>query len=308
MPTRWRVVGSIGRVFVSVGVIVVLFVGYQLWGTDIAARRAQDSLRSSFTQTLQTSPSTTPRSTATSTPAPSTTTATTAPAPEQGEPVAVLRIPRIGVDQTVVEGVGTADLQKGPGHYPSTPLPGAPGNSGIAGHRTTYGAPFGRLDELVGGDLIAVTTASGSFYYSVTTIQVVAPTDVAVLAQGSVTTLTLTTCHPRYSAKQRLVVTARLVAPTPAQPTTTTTTPASGGQVPSTTVPPGAFDAGLEGDSSAAVPTVLWGAIAAAIAIGAMVGARRWRRWASYAIALVPFLVALFVFFEQLARLLPPTV
>ena len=84
-------------------------------------------------------------------------------------------IPKIGVDKIVVEGVGRNDLRKGPGHYPDTPMPGQPGNAAIAGHRTTYGAPFNRIDELEPGDEILVTTLQGPFTYEVTGTEIVTP-------------------------------------------------------------------------------------------------------------------------------------
>lgn len=124
--------------------------------------------------------------------------------------MARVRIPRIGVDKIVVEGVGTEDLKRGPGHYPGTPLPGQLGNAAIAGHRTTYGAPFGDLDELVEGDAIIVETLAGSFRYLVETSIVVSPDQTEVLDPTPTAHLTLTTCHPRFSARQRLVVRAAL--------------------------------------------------------------------------------------------------
>src|SRR5205085_1071336 len=81
--------------------------------------------------------------------------------------VAQLRIPKIGLDSIVVNGVGRSDLRKGPGHYPDTPLPGQRGNAAIAGHRTTYGAPFGNLDQLAPGDSIIVRTLEGVFEFRV---------------------------------------------------------------------------------------------------------------------------------------------
>jgi sortase A len=117
------------------------------------------------------------------------------------------------VDQVVVEGTGAEQLAAGPGHYPGTPLPGQPGNAGIAGHRTTHGRPFYDLNALVSGDPITVTTVQGTFHYVVVRSDVVAPTDLGVLAPSEGPELTLTTCTPRYSAAQRLVVVARLVSP-----------------------------------------------------------------------------------------------
>src|ERR1700722_13538307 len=101
----------------------------------------------------------------------------------------------------------------GPGHYPGTPLPGQRGNVGIAGHRTTFGAPFFRLNEVVPGDLIYLTDTSGTTWvYSVQREWVVAPTDVGVLDPTQKAELTLTTCNPRFEAISRLVVRAQLEA------------------------------------------------------------------------------------------------
>ena len=169
-----------------------------------------------------TSPPTTVRPTTVppTTAPPTTVPPTTAPPPTvppqpvfaPGDPVARLEIPRIGVDEIVVSGVGVEDLKKGPGHYPETPLPGQPGNAAIAGHRTTYGAPFFSVDELAPGDKIIATTFAGRFVYRVTGTVVVAPTDVGVIAGTADARLTLTSCHPLYSAANRIVVTAQLDA------------------------------------------------------------------------------------------------
>ena len=95
--------------------------------------------------------------------------------------IARIGIPKIGVDQYVVEGVNVDDLRKGPGHYPTTQLPGHEGNSAIAGHRTTYGAPFGELDQLQPGDQIVLVTVQGKFKYKVTDQRVVDPSEISVL-------------------------------------------------------------------------------------------------------------------------------
>src|SRR5581483_10360279 len=100
-------------------------------------------------------------------PGATTTTVAPLPSPPTGAAVAIITIPKIGVDSAVVQGVGVSDLQKGPGHYPNSPMPGQPGNAAIAGHRTTYGAPFYRLDELTAGDQILITTWEGAFKYAV---------------------------------------------------------------------------------------------------------------------------------------------
>ncbi|MCB0989909.1 MAG: class E sortase, partial [Acidimicrobiales bacterium] len=141
------------------------------------------------------------------------------PPAENGEAVAEIRIPRLGLTKWVVEGVGTEDLKKGPGHYPGTPLPGQAGNAAIAGHRTTYGAPFEDLDQLEENDLIYVTTLQGSFVYRVTETIIVAPKDVYVLDPSDDNRLTLTTCHPKLTARQRMIVVAELLGdPAPSDP------------------------------------------------------------------------------------------
>jgi len=123
-----------------------------------------------------------------------------------------MRIPRLGVDTVVVEGITVSALRAGSGHYPRTPLPGQRGNVAIAGHRTTYGAPFRDLDRLVPGDEIVFETPVGVVTYLVDEPPfVVAPDDMSVVADESRHLLTLTTCHPRNSDKQRLVVRATLV-------------------------------------------------------------------------------------------------
>ncbi|MCY4193907.1 MAG: class E sortase [bacterium] len=147
---------------------------------------------------------------------------------DQGSAIARIQIPAIGVDKTVVEGVRVGDLRKGPGHYPTTPLPGQAGNAGIAGHRTTYGAPFGDIDELRPGDQIIVTTIQGEFTYEVVPQGeghghfIVAPHQVEVLDQDfsdHPNRLTLTACHPKRSARQRIIVVAALVGdPAPTYP------------------------------------------------------------------------------------------
>ncbi len=123
-----------------------------------------------------------------------------------------MRIPRLGVDTVVVQGITVSALRAGSGHYPETPLPGQRGNVAIAGHRTTYGAPFRDLDRLAPGDEILFETPLGPVRYVVDVPPfIVAPDDMRVVAHESRHVLTLTTCHPRNSAKQRLVVRARLV-------------------------------------------------------------------------------------------------
>jgi len=128
----------------------------------------------------------------------------------EGDPLGRLRIDAIGVDEVVVHGTDGASLRSGPGHYPRTPLPGARGTVAIAGHRTTYGAPFRRVDDLDAGDPIELRMPYGRFTYRVQRTRIVAPTATEVTRRVAYDRLVLTACHPLYSAAQRIVVFARL--------------------------------------------------------------------------------------------------
>ncbi len=131
---------------------------------------------------------------------------------EVGEPLGVLRIPAIDVDLVVVGGVGTDELKMGPGHYPGTALPGGLGNAAFAGHRTTYGAPFLDVDRLQAGDVIEFARGDDIWVYEVTGTQIVSPTDAHVLLTENPleSVLTLTSCHPKRSTAQRIIVSAAL--------------------------------------------------------------------------------------------------
>jgi sortase A len=305
-----RVVRGIGKSLISVGVLILLFVVYQLWGTGLTHDREQKSLRSQFARQLA-APAAAEPATGT-TPSTGVTSTTVAAPPIQGDAAAVIDIPKIGLDEVVVEGVGVEELKKGVGHYPDTKMPGEKGNAALAGHRTTYGHPFNRLDELDPGDEISVTTRAGTFKYAVASTKVVTPESVEVLDDTPDNRLTLTTCNPKYSAEQRLIVVALLqgppvnepVVPAGTTPTTPTTSPPR-----STELAAGLDRPGLSGAGAANRPAIAWGIIAACIWLGAWaVGRWTGRRWTAYIIGAPIFLVALFVFFENFARLLPANV
>jgi LPXTG-site transpeptidase (sortase) family protein len=135
----------------------------------------------------------------------------TEPAPVEGGVLGRIVIEDIGLDWMVVEGVRPADLNRGPGHGPWSALPGQPGNAVISGHRTTYGAPFNRIDELEPGDTIDVETLIGTHTYEVVGTIIVEPQDVWTVRDRDGAWLTLTTCHPEFSAAERLIVFAKLV-------------------------------------------------------------------------------------------------
>jgi sortase A len=130
---------------------------------------------------------------------------------DDGDPLGRIRVPSIGLSSVMVAGTDTSSLRKGPGHYPGTPLPGTHGTVAIAGHRTTYGAPFRHLDELGRGDRVELRMPYGTFLYSVERRRIVAPTAVWVTRRTSYDRLILSACHPLYSAAKRIVVFARLV-------------------------------------------------------------------------------------------------
>lgn len=206
---------GLGQLLITLGVVVLLFCAYELYFTNLYTDKQQSQLGDSIHSTWA---------------GPSPSPGATAPA-EMGSAITIIRIPRIGMTgkvgphgaKVVVEGVSHEDLKQGPGHYPGTANPGGVGNMVISGHRTTYGAPFNRVDELRTGDAIVLETRDTWFTYRVTSEQVVAPTAVEVTypvpgQRNAVPTkrlLTLTTCNPKYSASQRLIVHALLDTATP---------------------------------------------------------------------------------------------
>jgi sortase A len=130
---------------------------------------------------------------------------------EPGRAFGRIELPTLGDSYVIVEGTDPATLRKGPGHYPGSGLPGRRRTVAVAGHRTTYGAPFGDLGELDRGDSIIVTMPYGRFTYRVRERRIVAPDALWVTERGT-HRLVLTTCHPPFSAAKRLVVFADLVS------------------------------------------------------------------------------------------------
>src|SRR3954454_1712374 len=244
-----RGLGAGGRFMIRAGVIILLFVVYQLWGTGIHTTQAQNDLARQFkAKQAEVSPGdgsddptdtsdTLPDDTTPATIAPPTPGANDLPPPVEGEPIGQITIPRIGADFYMVEGTDLKWLKEGPGHFTGTPLPGQAGNAAVAGHRTTYKAPFNRIDELQPGDPITIVTLQGTFTYEVmaqdpTTPggspsghRIVTPKAVEILADKGDNRLTLMACNPKYSASQRIVVEAKLVG-NPA-PTTESGTPSN---------------------------------------------------------------------------------
>jgi sortase A len=224
----------LGIAFVSAGVVVLGFIPFALFATQVAAVHAQDLLTEALPR-IATQPATSqsPRRTD---PTHGLAPVRLAGRPRVRWPIAVplgtalarLSIPAAGVrNDVVVEGDDELRLQEGPGHYPSTPLPGESGNVAIAGHRTTWLRPFYDLQAVKPGDQVALQVGSLVYEYRATSVFVVAPNDVSVVRPLRGWWLTLTTCNPRYSAAQRLVVRAELedVESVAARPATDTGSP-----------------------------------------------------------------------------------
>jgi sortase A len=133
----------------------------------------------------------------------------------EGDPIGRIRLASAGIDDVMVEGTGAGDLRSGPGHYPGTALPGRHGTVAVAGHRTTYGAPFRHLDAVRPGDRVELRMPYGDFTYRVERTRIVPPTAVWVTKAVGYDRLILSACHPLYSAAQRIVVFARLESARP---------------------------------------------------------------------------------------------
>lgn len=130
---------------------------------------------------------------------------------EEGEAIGRIDAEEAGLETVVVQGTDTASLRIGPGHFPDTSFPGQDGTVGIAGHRTTYGAPFRHVDSFDRGDRIVLEMPYATFVYKVQKTEIVDPTDVGVVRDVGYERLVLTSCHPLYSAAQRFIVYARMV-------------------------------------------------------------------------------------------------
>ena len=212
-----RVLPYIGKFLIAVGVGVLLFVGWTLKGTDLYTNAQQNRLAEEFSAApLLAAPSDDRRA---------------GPpkgfAPGPGDPVFKIDIPAIDVTEIVVEGVDTERLRMGPGHYPDcregferpyctefdAVWPGEQGRVIVSGHRTTYGAPFWGVDKLESGDEIRIETKWGDFVYLVTKKEIVRPDSLAIAVQSDASELVLTTCNPRFSAEERLIIYAELQDP-----------------------------------------------------------------------------------------------
>jgi sortase A len=306
----------------TVGVIILLFVLYQLYGTGVAEAHSQSNLAKQFNAAVSAAtagPKTTPSASDNPTLGSRSASSGSQSSGSQSEPsippggaIDHLVIPKIGVNKFVVQGIQLNDLMKGPGHYPGTVMPGQAGNAAIAGHRTTYGAPFYDLNELSVGDPIIITDLAGrTFTYRVSQPpRSVSPDDVSVLDPTPYAQLTLTTCNPRFEATSRLVVVARLSGGAPVPAVQAAAAPAAASRVPTASSP--AVATSLTAGESGAWPAAIgYGAIVLLLWIVVRLWINRTRRWsriAAYAVGIAICLVPLWFFFENVIRLLPPSI
>ncbi len=330
-----KVLGGIGRTLITAGTLILLFVVYQLWGTGLQESQSQKVLSKDFEARLaaldQTTTTTAPPTTTTTAPpdgseglvpleaTPPRT--VDLPVPNEGDPIAKIKIPSIGVSRTVVSGISLSQLKRGPGHYPDTPLPGQAGNVAIAGHRTTYGQPFHNIDRTEIGDQITFETEQGDFVYVITEKFIVTPKQTEILEDKGDNRITLIACEPKYSAAKRYIVVGELKG----QPAPMRTGQAEAREHAGESLAGDDIDGGLSGTAASKWPTVFWGFVAAAIWFVTWLVQTFLRRrirsetaegerptrtkrlltWTPYLVGVPVFLVALYVFFENFGRLLP---
>lgn len=235
------VVRGVGELFVTAGLVLLLFCAYQLVWTNVEAARAQDDVADNITEMWRTPDAgarSAGRDEATAeadedsagpdedssgqagSPARRNDNELTLTRADFGKGFAFLRIPRLGENYKVpiVEGVRESHLARGVGHYPRTAGPGQVGNFAVAGHRATNGEPFRALDRLRKGDAVVVETRNTWLTYVVDSSLIVKPSDTWVIqpvpgkpgVEPTQRLLTLTTCHPRWASTHRLVVFAHL--------------------------------------------------------------------------------------------------
>ncbi len=209
-------VRGFGELLISAGLVLLLFVAYQLVWTNVEAQRAQNSVSDAIRNQWER-------------PTQSTATAEK-PAAEQaptdfGQGFAFMYIPRLGkkFDVPVLNGVGLDVLARGIGHYPGTARPGQVGNFAVAGHRATHGEPFAYLDQVKQGDVVIVETRKRWLRYVIDGTKIVLPTDVWVIdpvpgkpkAVPTEKLITLTTCNPRWASYERMIVSGHLETSAP---------------------------------------------------------------------------------------------
>jgi sortase A len=275
--TRPGLLQWLSPVLLAVGIFTALFVVYELAFTGLTEQSAQASLLNQFQQSI-------------------TTTTVDAPgaSPAEGSAVALLEIPRIHLSQVVLEGTTPSDLKDGPGHLRNTPMPGEAGNVVIAGRRTTYGAPFGSLDQLSIGDTINVDTGQGAVTYVVSRVGHVNPGNADPVVATTDNRLTLITADPAFIASGRLVVEATLQG-----------NPLDISQ--RRAVPVGTADLGLAGDPLGLAFGLIWGELLALTLWLAWRHRHRWSPEVLYLLTAPVALVLTVLTFSTLDLLLPGT-
>lgn len=270
-----RIIGILGRIFVGAGLILLFYTGYLLWGTGVYTKQEQQHAAEKIAQ----NPIITEQQLTGGAIPP----ARPAGGAKIGEPLFTLKIPKIGLETVVVEGVDKdASLKKGPGHFPDcnaisteecvndAKYPGEHGNVAISGHRTTYGAPFFKLNELEKGDVIDFISGRARYRYKMREQKIMDPvTGFGTVEQHGVDEVTLTACHPRFSATQRIIIQgdyvgASLLSATPAGRRV--------GEKPLRTAP----------QPVVPIDVLLFGSIALASALGALGLSKRYRTTAVY--------------------------
>ena len=274
---RQRVFRTVVLCLFIFGLLAGAFLAYEFWVSSLSQSRAQAALLDRFKASL-----TQPDS-------------HTYLVPPKGEPIGVIQIPAIGLEQVVVQGVGSTQTKLGPGHDPSTPLPGQTGNVVVVGRRTTYGGPFHHLNDLRSGDQILVTTRQGQFEYTVAGAAIIPLGSTMPIKLTTDDRLTLVTSNPPYLARSELVVVAKLQGE---------------GLQDSWPLPtwPAGTRLGLTADTVSWGPVLLWGELLVlAIAITWILYRRRWSPASTYLLT-TPVLIALtFLLCSSVDRLLPPS-
>lgn len=211
-----RILGNVGELLFTLGLVLMLFVGYQLVWSNVSAARAADQAAAQVQQQWSSQGTTSPpdEGPREATPA--------AQQPEVGTPFGLMYIPRLR-DKVwglpLVQGVGPDELARGIGHYVGTAMPGEIGNFATAGHRATHGEPLRDIDQLQEGDRVVVETATEWFTYELDRSQIVSPFDVWVIdpvpgepdAEPTEAIVTLTSCNPRWASTERFIWWGNLV-------------------------------------------------------------------------------------------------
>lgn len=304
-------IGFVGKVLITLGLLLLAFVAYQLWGTSFEESRAQSDLAKSFSSQVASSDTSLPSSTTDTDNSDPSTTVTYPARAIRGKAIGRISIPKIDVSKWIVAGVDWESLKKGPGVYLDGPLPGQKGNSSIAGHRTTFGSPFERVDELKAGDVITVETREGTFGYVVSWTKVVKPNDFSVLEPDpSVeSSITLISCTPKFSSSKRIIIRANIAPdnPTPVKPATPLINSVDSSQVEELSTQP--LSAGWFHDTDGVIPASILGVMLLVIWRLPRITRRRWPtftgRIGTVGVSALLFLPTLFFFFQNISKLVP---